>query len=476
MRLGLASRVILSCLGSLLLLFAVFFGIMLHYEHRDAAARTADLLEEGVDELTASMQFDAAGRFSGLAPAPYREFVFDAIPSDAAYRLLDRQGNTILQSSPGSAVEMLGRIPFSKVQADVDTTSGTPALRMRAARMTHGGRVYYWQLAISDRMVNFNQLPEGRLAMRVMLVAFVLAGLVFVVVLALAVHGIVVPLRKVSAIAAGITPGNLTERIPTSKLPQELVPLIEGFNGALERLETGFRVQQEFLAASAHELKTPLALLRAEVEIRGRPEDQVLLDDIDFMSRQVHQLLHLAEVREARNYTFDALDAGREVQDALAYLDRLARGRNVLLSQEMDSEVVTLHADRGAFFVLVKNLVENAILHAPPESLVCVHLTHRAMAVRDSGPGIARSDIESIFQRFWRGAGRAIQGAGLGLPICAEIAGAHGWAIQVRNNGEMPGATFEVVFQRDNKKATSTGGLLQENWRREGDSNPRSAV
>lgn len=446
MRLSLASRIVLWCLGSLLFLFAVSFGVMLYQEQGGAATRTAEMLEEEAELLTTSLQFDDAGQLAGLATAPLPEFIFDGLPADAAYRILDQQGNTILQSHLGPATGMLGQIPFEQVQQSVGITFGTPALRVHTTRVTHDGRSYYLQIANSDRLVGLNERHEGRIATRVMLFAFLLAVLVFGIVLALTVRRVVVPLRKVSAIAASITPGNLTERIPTSGLPGELVPLIDGFNGALERLETGFRVQQEFLAESAHELKTPLALLRAEIEIHERPEDQVLLDGIDFMSRQVHQLLHLAEVRETQNYTPEEFDAGKEVQVVLAYLDPLARGRNVLLSQELDSAAAVLRADRGAFFVLVKNLVENAILHAPPESVVRVHLSPRAMTVGDSGPGIPRSDMENIFQRFWRGPGRVTQGAGLGLPICAEIACAHGWAIQVRNNGEMPGATFEVVF------------------------------
>ncbi|MGH8084157.1 MAG: ATP-binding protein [Lysobacter sp.] len=471
MRLSLASRIVLWCLGSLLFLFAFSFGVMLYQEQGGAAARTAEMLEEEAELLAISLQLDEAGQLAGLTVEPMPEFVFDSLPSDAAYRVLDQQGSTILQSRSGPAIGMLNRIPFEQVQSSVGTTSGTPALRVHTTRVTHGDRSYYLQVANSDRLVALNERHEGRIAMRVILVAFLLAVLVFGIVLALTVRRVVVPLRKVSTIAASITPGNLTERIPASGLPTELVPLIDGFNGALERLETGFRVQQEFLAASAHELKTPLALLRAEIEIHDRPEDQVLLDGIDFMSRQVHQLLHLAEVRETQNYAFEELDAGREVQVVLAYLDPLARGRNVLLSQTLDSAPAVLRADRGAFFVLVKNLVENAILHAPPESVVRVRLSSGAMAIHDAGPGIPGADMENIFQRFWRGPGRVTQGAGLGLPICAEIACAHGWTIQVRNNGDMPGATFEVVFDAGN---SAPGPDVI--WRREGDSNPRSAV
>jgi signal transduction histidine kinase len=94
--------------------------------------------------------------------------------------------------------------------------------------------------------------------------------------------------------------------------------------------------------------------------------------------------------------------------------------------------------------VLVKNLVENAILHSPPDAVVAVTLGADDLCVRDEGAGIAPEHMQKLFTRFWRGPGRRDSGAGLGLAICAEIAVAHGWNLSARN--AEPGAEFVLRF------------------------------
>src|ERR1700739_2460099 len=83
---------------------------------------------------------------------------------------------------------------------------------------------------------------------------------------------------------------SLETRLSEAAMPRELRPLIRAFNEALDRLQQGYRVQQEFLASAAHELKTPLALIRGQVELSDSPDRDLLLGDIDRMARQVAQL------------------------------------------------------------------------------------------------------------------------------------------------------------------------------------------
>lgn len=446
MRITFATRIVLTSVGSLLLVFALIAAAMYLLEQRDPATTAGFELADHVETFGESMHFDDNGQLTGIALPTQRQALYDGLPVDAAYRVLDARGRTVLQSQPGPASRLLQRIPFHDVKANVGATLGDPALRVYTVTLSGHGRTYYLQVGRSDRFVRSLQHYKGKIVMRAVLGAFLLALVVFTLVLALAVRRVIAPLRRVSAVAAQITPSNLADRIPTAGLPKELAPLIDGFNGALDRLETGFRVQQEFLASAAHELKTPLSLLRAEIEIRGRPEDQVLLDDIDFMSRQVHQLLHLAEVSETHNYRREDTDATDVVRIVLEYLDRLASARGVGLRLDCDADMLSPRADRGAFFVLVKNLVENAIQHSPEHAVVHIYLSTHGLSVRDAGTGIAAADIEHVFQRFWRGPGRETLGAGLGLAICSEIVRAHGWTIEARSNGEAPGATFEVAF------------------------------
>jgi signal transduction histidine kinase len=221
--------------------------------------------------------------------------------------------------------------------------------------------------------------------------------------------------------------------------------VVEAFNLTLERLEKGYRVQRAFLASAAHELKTPLAVMRAQIELNSTPDRDALLYDIDFMARQVNQLLHLAEASEAHNYSFEPVDIGAAAEDAADYLQALAERRAVYLDVRSISPSVVVQADRGALFMLLKNLMENAIQHSPAGGGVTVTVDANRLCVRDEGPGISADELPKVFERFWRGALRQNEGAGLGLSICAEIAAAHQWQLTA---GGGPGAQFVLSFQK----------------------------
>jgi signal transduction histidine kinase len=242
------------------------------------------------------------------------------------------------------------------------------------------------------------------------------------------------PLREVSASAAAISPRSLHARLQSTGVPTEIVPLVESFNRVLERVEHGYRVQQEFLATAAHELKTPLALIRAQIELLEASTDRAsLLKDVEHMSRQVQQLLLLAEASEAHNYDVaqtDVLDVARE---AASYLRRMAEGTGVSIEVSGSSDAIAWSADRSALFTLLKNLLENAIQHAPAGTVVRIDVVAASLSVRDRGPGVTPDQLDKLFIRFWRGAHRRDHGAGLGLAICHEIAQAHGWTLTAQS-------------------------------------------
>jgi signal transduction histidine kinase len=198
---------------------------------------------------------------------------------------------------------------------------------------------------------------------------------------------------------------------------------------------------------AAHELKTPLALIRGEIELSDMAGRDLLLKDLDFMARQVQQLLQLAEASETKNYAFEPVDAAQVATDAACNLSRLGETCNVLIEIRKPETPVGIRADPGALFILVKNLVENAIHHSPAGQVVLVWIDPDGMTVRDAGKGIASEDLPRLFERFWRGAGANHAGAGLGLSICREIASAHGWRLEARSSPVPPGAEFRVAFR-----------------------------
>src|SRR5690606_8222069 len=112
-----------------------------------------------------------------------------------------------------------------------------------------------------------------------------------------------------------------------------------------------------------------------------------LLGDVEHMTRQVQQLLLLAEASEVQNYGFTTTDVQEVAQDAVAYLQRMAEAAQVHVTFSAGS-VARWQADRGALFTLLRNLLENAIQHAPRGTEVRVEVDAETVTVRDSGPGV----------------------------------------------------------------------------------------
>lgn len=241
------------------------------------------------------------------------------------------------------------------------------------------------------------------------------------------------PIEHVAAAAEAIGPHSTGVRLPDRFVPREVMPLIETVNRALERLERSLAAQREFTADAAHELKTPLAVMRAQIDAMPRgPQVDALRGDVEAMSRLVAQLLRLAEADQLAVPPGAACDMVEVARDVTAALGPLALARRRSLALDDPGHPVVVHGLAGPLSQAVRNLVENALKHAPEGSTVSLVVDASCrLAVEDRGPGIAAADLPHIFKRFWRRDRNAGDGAGLGLAIAAKIVEAHGGTLVV---------------------------------------------
>jgi signal transduction histidine kinase len=235
------------------------------------------------------------------------------------------------------------------------------------------------------------------------------------------------PLLRASALAARIGPASADIRLPETDMPRELFPLVHAVNEALARLERGFRMQREFAADAAHELRTPLAILQARIDmVESAALKSALGEDCDAIGRLVGQLLAIAELESFAPRHDEVADLRAVCTKTAAYVAPLAERHGRQVAVEGVAAPVFVHGNAETLGQAVRNLVENALAHTPPGGTAALRVTREpAIYVADHGPGIPAAERDLVFRRFWRRDRARPGSSGLGLAIVARIAEAH---------------------------------------------------
>jgi signal transduction histidine kinase len=255
------------------------------------------------------------------------------------------------------------------------------------------------------------------------------------------------PLIAASNLVERIGPLRTDLRLPEAGMPLEVQPLVHAVNQALDRLDEGFRSQREFTADAAHELRTPLAILRTQIDmIADRELARSLRQDVENMSRLVNQLLEMAELDTFEIDSREIADLVAVAAEIAAFLAPIALADDKRVAVIGARGPVTVHGNPDMLGRALRNLVENALVHTPPRTTVEIEIDeHGAISVYDRGPGVPPAEREQIFHRFWRRDRRRQGSSGLGLSIVARIAERYGAQVSVadRPGG---GAAFTLSF------------------------------
>jgi len=401
---------------------------------------------ESIRHIEAGLSFDAGGRPVSVRLGERPALMFRLLPTEVKYRVLDATGKPLLASVPSNGDRPWLTEDLAKAAGKVlPTTIDGNAYSVATQRASNGSVVYYVQVAQSRQLLDALIMSRIDPIPKTVGIVLVIATIIFGLTLPLTISRVLKPLREVSRAARGIEPRNLKTRLSSNGIPSEIKPLIDAFNDALTRLENGFAVQQQFLADAAHELQTPLTLVRGQIELQPDIRQKaLLLREIDLMARQVKQLLHLAEVSEAQNFSFGDVNGVDVARDVVSLLAGKADAKQVKLHIEARESASPIRADGGGLFILLKNILENAINASPLDGVVVLTVLETAIHVDDEGPGIRREHLPLLFDRYWRAPDSRYDGAGLGLAICKEIAVAHQWKLTV--DVLATGTRFSVWF------------------------------
>lgn len=253
------------------------------------------------------------------------------------------------------------------------------------------------------------------------------------------------PLRRMSAIASGVSAQSLNARLPEENMPSELTELAHSFNAMLERLDDSFQRLSAFSADIAHELRTPLSNLLTHTQVtltRPRPIEDYRealhsnLEELQWMAQLVNDMLYLAKADHGLlTPRCELLELAEEADVLLEYFAPLAEDARVTLSREGSARMA---GDRGMLRRALSNLLDNALRFTPAEGEVRVRIADQAnglsLTVENSGDGIDEALLPRLFDRFYRGDPARQEGrsehAGLGLAITQSIVRAHGGQIR----------------------------------------------
>jgi two-component system OmpR family sensor kinase len=261
------------------------------------------------------------------------------------------------------------------------------------------------------------------------------------------------PLRRLAQEAGARDAGTLGP-FAERGLDDELRPLVHALNGLLGRLGDALDAQRGFVADAAHALRTPLAALTLQAQLAERAGDEAarsaalaeLRRGLRRANRLVEQLLTLARQEPGGPEPLPGrVDLAALARAAVADAAVAAEARGVDLGLARD-EPLAIVGDPDALRILIDNLVDNALRHAPAGSAVDVAVTaDGTVAVEDRGPGLPPAELEAVFERFRRGRDASGIGSGLGLAIVRRIAQRHGGRARLVNRGG-GGLRAEVVF------------------------------
>jgi signal transduction histidine kinase len=279
------------------------------------------------------------------------------------------------------------------------------------------------------------------------------ASLVFLgITVLLALWGIrrgLSPLQDLVAEASQVSAQHWDFKPPReAELVAELRPLAEVMETMLQRLHQSFEQQRQFLGNAAHELKTPVAILKSTVQsLLQKPRTSAeyhagltqSLEDVDRLENLLQGMLRLARAEQWAYGTLkrnlDSVDVASTCEDAIEGLRGLAQARNADIQLKAEDGIIC-HADAEDLQLVWINLLENAVRYSPQGTTVSVNVArsdHKArVVVEDQGPGIPAEELPLIFERFHRGdasRNRETGGFGLGLAIAKALVEAYGGTI-----------------------------------------------
>jgi two-component system sensor histidine kinase QseC len=264
---------------------------------------------------------------------------------------------------------------------------------------------------------------------------------------------------------------NQLDPVDIGTVPAEIRPLAAALNRLFECLNKAFAKERRFTSDAAHEMRTPLSVIKTHAQIAARAvhpaeKDRAIryvIEGVDRSSHLVLQMLTLARLDPDNPSLHSSLCALVDIAKRVQHdLHPMADDKGIRLALTADPETHVIGYEPG-LAILLRNLVDNAIRYTPVGGQVFIQIREEAehclLNVLDTGPGIAQEELERIFERFYRPAGQRQPGAGLGLSIVSEICQLHQASITLGTGAGDQGLSVSIRFRRATEPASDRPSL-----------------
>ena len=447
-----------TLLGAILVIFSIFLDYFL-----------SKRLYESVDNSLAvsATVVATSARMRYRSPVPGLDQIFEEFLEvrnlNKFYRIYDGSGNVGSRSSNINA----SQFPLSEV-AYADALKGNNTYETFLVDGKHPIRVITMPIIIEKKLANLVQVGtsleavQGTLKnLRILLFAAVPSVLVLAALFArFMARRALKPISKIIQTARNIGKGReLSQRMPVLKIQDELGQLTLTFNEMMDRLENSFVQMRQFSSDASHELRTPLTVLKGQNElVLSKPreleeyQDVIVsnLEEINYMSKVLEDLFILSKSDENQILlNCKRMDLRDLVDEVCKHAEVLAGEKDIrIIITYLES--VKINGDEVRLRQMIWNILQNGIKYTQPRGELKISLRDEGefalLSIRDTGIGIPKNDLPSIFNRFYRvdkARSRDEGGSGLGLSICKYIAEAHKGKIDVESKLSV-GSCFKI--------------------------------
>ncbi|KAA6474509.1 HAMP domain-containing protein [Agrobacterium rhizogenes] len=408
-------RLIAALTGTVVVFWLIAVGIGVYVVNHELSETFDGALQETAERLMPLVVDDLANRDPSSDPQSLEELNKGLNREYLTYQVLDASGQVILHShdAPPIAYEVPLKIGFHN----------TPKYRIYT-ESSMNGTIF---LHVADAFKNRREASrESGVALLWPLLALIPAS---ILAIWFAVGRSLRPIDRLRSDIATKDGGNMVP-LESDTLPRELQPIARSVNLLLERLRSALEAEREFTANSAHELRTPIAGALAQtqrliaelpagplVERAGRIETS-----LSNLGRLAEKLLQLSRAQAGIGTGDKPVDLMAVIETIIGDYDRDTGTAGRILLESNPDETLIRNVDIDAFAIVMRNLIENALIHGPTDDEVTVKVDGDVIRILNGGHALSLEELAGLKKRFWRGKTKA-SGSGLGLAIAERIVG-----------------------------------------------------